>query len=85
MRFLSLRMVLPRAPGVMLSLALLATFGCGDTGSGPGLSEPAAKSGSGESFAEKRPKEVQEGKVPKAGRKPAGASSVKGNAPAGTE
>jgi hypothetical protein len=85
MRLLSLRTVMLCAAGVILSAALLSTFGCSDTGAGPGLSEPPTTTGSNESFVDKRPKEIQEGKTPKAGRKPAGATSVKGNAPAGAQ
>src|SRR5262249_25866164 len=49
--------------------ALLVTFGCGETGTAPGLSEPASNAaGPAKSFAGKPSKEVQEGKAPKRGR-----------------
>jgi hypothetical protein len=64
--------------------ALLVTFGCGEAGSAPGLSKPASNAaGPTESFAGKRPTEVQQGKVTKRSR--GAARNVRGVDPAGPE
>jgi hypothetical protein len=66
----------------MLAGAMLLTFGCTDEG--PGVSPDSKPGAASESFADKRPKEVQDGTAKKT-RKAVGTNSVKGLVPGGTQ
>jgi len=70
-------------PGLVLSSAMLVTFGCSE--SGPGVSgDPTKSAPSPESFKGKKP-EVPDGTAGKKGGRTKGVDRVKGVAPSGPE
>jgi hypothetical protein len=70
--------------GLVLSGAMLV-LACGCSEEGPGVSgDPSKAAAPTESFADKRPKEVEDGTAKKGGR-PKGQERVKGVSPTGAQ